>query len=84
MIHSIDIYVDAHIDESKIEEERQRLSEQITTKKEYLRALTEKLKNNAFIANAPEKIVRIELEKKHTVEAEIKKLEEKYTSLESE
>lgn len=81
MIHSIDIYVDASIDESKIEEERQRLSEQITTKKEYLRTLTAKLKNNAFVANAPEKIVRIELEKKHTVEAELKKLEEKYISI---
>lgn len=84
MIHGIDIYVDARIDASKIEEERKRLAEQIETKKEYVRTLAAKLKNNAFVANAPEKIVRIEMEKKRVVESELAKLEEKYKSLEEE
>ena len=37
-----------------------------------------KLENNSFVANAPEKIVRIEMEKKHQAETDITKLEEKY------
>ncbi len=81
VIHGIDIYVDASIDESKIDEERNRLSEQITMKREYLRTLTAKLKNNAFVSNAPEKVVRIEMEKKNQVQLELSKLEEKYTSI---
>lgn len=75
-----EVYVDAHIDESKREEEISRLSEQLNTKKEYLRALNTKLKNNAFIMNAPEKVVRAEMEKKKLVENEIIKLEEKLKS----
>lgn len=39
VIYGYDIYVDAMIDESKIEEEKSRLLEQITDKKEYLRAI---------------------------------------------
>ena len=78
VVHGIDIYVDAHIDKSKVEEEKTRLLEQIEEKKWYLRILMTKLENNSFVANAPEKIVRIEMEKKHQAETDITKLEEKY------
>ena len=78
VVHGIDIYVDARIDKSKVEEEKTRLLEQIEEKKWYLRILMTKLENNSFVANAPEKIVRIEMEKKHQAETDITKLEEKY------
>ena len=81
LVHGIDIYVDARIDSSKVEEEQARLSLQIMQKKDYIRTLTAKLKNNAFISNAPEKIVRIEMEKLHMTENELTKLEEKYRHL---
>ncbi len=84
VIHGIDIYVDARIDASKIEEERARLESQIEEKRFYLRTLSTKLQNNAFIANAPEKIVRVEMEKKNQAETELKKLEEKYHTLTTE
>ena len=84
VIHGIDLYVDTRIDSSKIEEEKERLLEQIEEKKEYLRNLSAKLQNNAFIANAPEKIVRTEMEKKYQVEWELKKIEEKYQALSDE
>ena len=58
--------------------------EQIEDKKSYLRALNAKLQNNSFVANAPEKIVRAEMDKKHQVENELAKLEEKYHSLAGE
>lgn len=58
--------------------------EQIEDKKNYLRALNAKLQNNSFVANAPEKIVRAEMDKKHQVENELTKLEEKYHALTGE
>ena len=81
VIGGIDIYVDAHIDAGKIEEERERLWWQITEKKEYIRTLSAKLRNNAFITNAPEKVVRIEMDKLHLAESELAKIEEKYKTL---
>lgn len=84
VIHGVEIYVDAHIDATKMEEEKSRLSVLIEEKKNYLRSLTVKLQNNAFITQAPEKIVRTEMEKKHQAENELIKLEEKYSTLMSE
>lgn len=81
MIHGCDIYVDAKIDESKIEEEKSRLMEQMNTKKEYIRALDAKLANGSFVKNAPEKIVRAEMEKRNQTIEQLEKLEEKYKSL---
>lgn len=40
-----------------------------------------KLKNNAFVSNAPEKVVRAEMEKLHLAEIELKKFEEKFSQL---
>lgn len=79
--NGIDIYVDASIDHSKIEEERTRLRGQIQEKKDYIRTLKEKLGNNAFVSNAPEKVVRAEMDKLHATESELAKIEEKFSHL---
>jgi valyl-tRNA synthetase len=74
----IEVYVDASIDAEKLIEERARISKEIDTKKSYIRTLRSKLKNTAFVSNAPEKVVRIEMDKLHLAETELSKLEEKY------
>ncbi len=81
IVNGIDIYVDASIDQEKMEEERMRLLWQIQEKKDYIRTLKEKLSNNAFVSNAPEKVVRTEMDKLHATESELSKLEEKYSHL---
>ncbi len=77
----IEIYVDAHIDESKKEEEKSRLSSQIDEKRTYILTQKAKLANSAFVSNAPDKVVRLEMEKLHKAEDELMKLEEKYKTL---
>ena len=77
----IDIYVDASIDQDKIDEERTRLMGQIQEKKDYIRTLKEKLGNNAFVSNAPEKVVRAEMDKLHLTESELAKIEEKLSHI---
>lgn len=79
-----DVYVDAAIDESKLEEEKNRLREQIEDKKSYLRAIEQKLSNGSFAKNAPEKVVRAELEKKNLAREQLEKLEEKLKTLSGE
>lgn len=74
----IEVYVDAALDTEKLKEEWERLAKEIENKKSYIRSVQIKLKNTAFMANAPEKVVRIEMEKMHLAETELKKLEEKY------
>ena len=81
VVKNIDVYVDTHIDQDEIEGERTRLKEQIEDKKEYIRILNVKLMNQNFVANAPEKVVRAEMEKKKQAEDQLVKLEEKYASL---
>lgn len=83
IIHGCDIYVDAKIDESKIEEEKARLMEQINAKKDYIRVLDAKLSNSSFTKNAPEKIVRIEMDKRNQTLEQLEKLEEKYKALDA-
>lgn len=82
VIDGIDIYFDASIDAEKLIEEKKRLEKEIETKKTYIRTMQAKLKNNAFISNAPEKVVRSEMEKLHNAELELHKFEEKYAQLE--
>lgn len=82
VVDGIDIYFDASIDAEKVLEERNRIEKEIETKKSYIRVLQAKIKNNAFITNAPEKVVRTEMEKLHNAEVELKKFEEKYAQLE--
>lgn len=81
VIGGIEVYVDARIDESKRDEEISRLKEQIEIKKDYIRVLKVKMSNAQFVKNAPEKVVRAEMEKLHITENELSKLEEKYKSL---
>ena len=78
MTDGIEVYVDASLDEEKLIEERDRLMKEIASKKSYIRDVGAKLKNTAFIANAPEKVVRTEMDKMHIAETELAKLEEKY------
>ncbi len=81
VVVDIDIYVDAQIDESAQAEEIKRLKEQIEDKKVYLRTIEKKLSNPAFSANAPQEIVRSEMEKKNQATLQLKKLEEKLEKL---
>jgi valyl-tRNA synthetase len=81
VVDGIEIYVDASLDREKLEVERERLSGEIENKKNYIRSVQAKLKNTAFVSNAPEKVVRIEMEKMHLAETELAKLEEKYSHI---
>jgi valyl-tRNA synthetase len=83
LVLDYEIYVDAEIDNEKIEEEKNRLLAQIEDKKGYLRSLDAKLSSSSFTKNAPEKIVRAEMEKKHQATDQLRKLEEKYRSFEN-
>ncbi len=83
VIGDYEIYLDAEIDSTKLDEERARLLSLIEDKKNYLRSLDAKLSSSSFSKNAPEKIVRAEMEKKHQAEDQLKKLEDKYRSLEN-
>ena len=78
----IEIYVDASLDREKLREEQDRLSTEIENKKNYIRGMQIKLKNTAFVANAPEKVVRMEMDKMHLAETELEKLEGKYKNIE--
>lgn len=84
VIGGIEVYVDAHIDAEKLAEELTRIDEQIENKKDYIRTLKAKLSNAQFVKNAPEKVVRIEMDKLHTTESELEKLEEKAKNLRGE
>jgi valyl-tRNA synthetase len=74
----IEIYVDARIDAAKALEEQARIREQIEIKRDYIRVLKAKMSNAQFVKNAPEKVVRAEMDKLHMTENELAKLEEKY------
>lgn len=79
--YGIEVYVDAAIDAAKIEEEKARLEAEIEDKKSYLRTISMKLMNPSFASNAPEKVVRAEMEKQKSLEEQLQKLEEKYRGL---
>jgi valyl-tRNA synthetase len=82
VVDGIDIYFDASIDAEKVMEEKVRIGKEIEIKRNYIRSMQAKLKNTAFVSNAPEKVVRAEMEKLHNAENELKKFEEKYAQLE--
>ncbi|MBC7504092.1 valine--tRNA ligase [Candidatus Gracilibacteria bacterium] len=75
---SVEIYIHNEIDVAGVEFERERLMGLIEEKRGYIRLLEVKLSNSAFTANAPEKIIRIEMEKKNLAREQLEKLEEKY------
>lgn len=63
------------------EEEKARIKAEIENKKAYIRSVDVKLMNKDFTKNAPEKIVRGEMEKKHIAEEQLAKLEEKLAKI---
>lgn len=81
VIDGIEIYVDATMDEEKWQAEKSRLAKEIENKKVYIRAQQSKVTNTAFVSNAPEKVVRTEIEKLRLAEDELQKLEQKYHHL---
>lgn len=78
---SVEIYIHNEIDHAGIEAEKTRILGLINEKKEYIRTLEVKLSNHAFTKNAPEKIIRIELDKKNLAREQLEKLEEKYNKI---
>ena len=58
--------------------------QQIENRKDYIRILKAKMSNSAFVKNAPEKVVRAEMDKLHIAENELTKLEEKHKGLSGE
>ena len=80
VVSDIEIYMEALITVD-IAQEQAKLKEQIEAKKAYLRILDNKLINADFIRNAPEKVVRLEQEKKQLAEEHLAKLLAKYDQL---
>ncbi len=82
VVKDVEMYLNtsAHID---TEAEKIRLRSEIENKKEYIRIVDIKLTNKDFVKNAPEKIVRIEQEKKHQAEEQLEKLLEKFSKLDA-
>lgn len=79
VVGDVDIYLP--VEARDMEAEKARLKAEIYDKKEYVRLLDEKLLNPEFVRNAPERIVRIEQDKKTQAEEQLKKLQETYTKI---
>jgi valyl-tRNA synthetase len=80
-VRDVEIYLDtsALID---TDAEKIRLKNEIKNKREYIRIIDLKLTNQDFIRNAPEKVVRIEQEKRRQAEEQVVKLTQKLENLE--
>ena len=65
------------IDTSLVQTELKRLETQIEEKRIYIRTLSEKLSNNTFLQNAPERIIRAEMEKRNLALDQVEKFEKK-------
>lgn len=72
----IEVYVDTSnaIDSEK---EIERIKDLISDTKEYIAILDKKLLNESFVRNAPDKLVRAEMEKKSDAKEKLQKLQEK-------
>lgn len=81
VVRDIEIYLDtsAHVD---TEAEKERLKSEIKNKREYIRIIDLKLTNQDFVRNAPEKVVRIEQDKRRQAEEQLVKLSQKLENLE--
>jgi len=80
----IKAWVEVFIDTSNaldIDKEIERLKEQINDTREYIALLDKKLLNEAFVNKAPEKLVRLEMEKKEQARNKLEKLQEKLQSM---
>lgn len=80
----IKAWVEVYIDTSNaldVDKEIERIKDQIEDTKEYISILDKKLLNEAFVNKAPEKLVRMEMEKKEQAKNKLTKLEEKLANL---
>ena len=66
-----------------LDEEIQKLHAEIDNRKGFLNSVLNKINNKKFMANAPEKVVQLELKKKNDAESQLKILEERLSSLSS-
>jgi valyl-tRNA synthetase len=66
-----------------LDEEIQKLHAEINNRKGFLNSVLNKINNKKFMANAPEKVVQLELKKKNDAESQLKILEERLSSLSS-
>ena len=76
----VEVYVDLE-NALDLEKEIERLKEQILDTKEYIAILDKKLLNESFVRNAPEHLVRAEMDKKSKAQDKLNKLEEKLSKL---
>jgi valyl-tRNA synthetase len=76
----IEVYVDTS---NAIDSEKEwwRLKDQIQDTKEYIAILDKKLLNESFVRNAPEKLVRAEMDKKSDAQEKLQKLQEKLAKI---
>ena len=66
-----------------LEAEIQKLHAEIDNRKGFLKSVMNKINNKKFMANAPEKVVQLEMKKKSDAESQLKILEERLSSLSS-
>ena len=81
VVRDIDIYVRAERDHDDMTAEIERIRALILEKDEYARRLDAKLLNSEFLRNAPERVVRIEQDKRKETREQIEKLTEKLKKL---
>ena len=80
MVKSAEFYIELG-DLVNVEEELQKLNEELEYNKGFLSSVMKKLNNERFVQGAPEKVVNIERQKRDDAEAKIKVLEERIASL---
>ncbi len=81
MVKSAEFYIELG-DLVDIEEEINKLNEELEYQKGFLNAVMKKLNNERFVQNAPEKVVDIEKQKRADAEAKIQVLQDRIASLE--
>ena len=77
-------WVELYIDTSNaidVEIEQTRLKKNISSTRDYIILLDKKLLNESFVNNAPEKLVRLEMQKKEQAKNKLLKLQEKLDTL---
>jgi valyl-tRNA synthetase len=68
-------------DEIDVDAELDKIQHEIEDRKGFLNSVMKKINNEKFMANAPQKVVEMELKKKSDAESQIKVLESKLASL---
>jgi valyl-tRNA synthetase len=81
VVEDIDCYIENRSSAQDNSAEIARLDTLIDDKKDYIKLLDQKLLNPNFTRSAPEKVVRMELEKKREAEEQLVKLKEKREKL---